>query len=222
MKLVHPEINGVFDFDSGVLNTLIIENQGFLYRFLSDIVMQINGENGKSILSENDAPVNVSGNVEVIDSFADFSLNRKNVLSKLASSIENSASDAKNYETTMSVLGEVERYLNQISRDLPFDVAFPKLSVASIIKAASPEICDDAETLSEKILNYIEIVYELDKPKLIVIVNMRSFACDEEAELFARTVIPHGYRILMVESAERKKLPFEKRIIIDGDLCEIS
>ena len=67
----------------------------------------------------------------------------------------------------------------------------------------------------------MELIYEFDRQKLFITVNMRSFVSDAEAELFARTVIAHGYRVLMLESAERERLSNENRLIIDGDLCEI-
>ena len=51
----------------------------------------------------------------------------------------------------------------------------------------------------------MELIYEFDRQKLFITVNMRSFVSDAEAELFARTVIAHGYRVLMLESAEKEK-----------------
>ena len=188
---------------------------------LSDLSDRINGGTGKSILSQDDVPVDMSEYAEIIDRFVPFEINRKELLSKVASALEKQANAPENYEQTMKTLRDVEAFLDSLAFDFPCDILFPKLSVSSIIKCASPQLCDDSESLSERLINYMELIYEFDRQKLFITVNMRSFVSDAEAELFARTVIAHGYRVLMLESAERKRLSNENRLIIDGDLCEI-
>ena len=69
--------------------------------------------------------------------------------------------------------------------------------------------------------DYIELIGEFDRPRLFVTVNMRSFVADDEMELFARTVVGHGYHVLGIESREHPLLSAEKRVIVDADLCEI-
>lgn len=221
MIFVYPEIDRVFDVDDGTLNTVIIESQELFRRLLSDLSDRINGGTGKSILSQDDVPVDMSEYAEIVDRFVPFEINRKELLSKVASALEKQANAQENYEQTMKTLRDVEAFLDSLAFDFPCDILFPKLSVSSIIKCASPQLCDDSESLSERLINYMELIYEFDRQKLFITVNMRSFVSDAEAELFARTVIAHGYRVLMLESAERERLSNENRLIIDGDLCEI-
>lgn len=61
---------------------------------------------------------------------------------------------------------------------------------------------------------------EFDRDKLFVIQGIRSFFSDDKAEAFLKTVLSQGYQVLLVDCVARKKLPSEKRLTIDNDLCE--
>ena len=65
------------------------------------------------------------------------------------------------------------------------------------------------------------LVRELDKEKLFVFVNLRSWFLDEEVESFMQTALSHKFNVLLLDNREYTRLPGEKRTIIDRDLCEI-
>ena len=87
MIFVYPEIDRVFDVDDGTLNTVIIESQELFRRLLSDLSDRLNGGTGKSILSQDDVPVDMSEYAEIIDRFVPFEINRKELLSKVAAAL---------------------------------------------------------------------------------------------------------------------------------------
>lgn len=89
------------------------------------------------------------------------------------------------------------------------------------MKSAAPELRDDSSDLCEKLLDYFELVREFDRDKLFVLVNFRSYVSDDKFELFAQSVLSHGYRVFLIESSERKRASTENRLLIDKDLCEI-
>lgn len=222
MKFMYPEIERFFDLDDGTLNTIVIENQGLFCRLLTDLRSQIDGGRGRSVLSHNDEPLDISKYVEILDSFIPFDINRKSLLSKIVTCLEKEAVSSEHYEYSMILLRDVENYLNSLTFEFPCDIVFPRISVSSLIKSAAPELRDSGGGLSEKLIDYMELVCAFDRKKMFVMVNLRSYLSDREAELFAQTVIPHGYRVLMIENAEKPRLLKENRLIIDCDLCEIS
>lgn len=65
-----------------------------------------------------------------------------------------------------------------------------------------------------------ELVREFDRDKLFVIVGLRSFFSDGRVEAFLKTAVDHGYRVLLLDCISREKLPGERRLTIDIDLCE--
>ena len=220
MKIAYWELSDVICTDNGKLNSLIIENQGFMCRFLSDMYNQANGNDGKIILSEDNTPISFAKNVEIIDGFINFDINSKTVLSKLSLKMENNALYGENYQRSVELLSTIENYLIDMSFDFPCSISFPKLSLSSLIKSSGAVIESDG-SISERVSDYMELVTELDKRKLFITLNMRSFIDDEEMSLFSDTVISHGYDVLMIENHAYSMLKNENRIIIDSDLCEI-
>ena len=79
---------------------------------------------------------------------------------------------------------------------------------------------DDYEDPLERLIDFMELVREFDRDKLFVLVGLRSFFADDRVELFLKTVLEHGYNVLLLDSIAREKLPCEKRLTIDKDLCE--
>ena len=53
-----------------------------------------------------------------------------------------------------------------------------------------------------------------------MIVGLRSFFSDGRVGAFLKTAADHGYRVLFMDCIVREKLPGERRLTIDIDLCE--
>jgi len=117
-------------------------------------------------------------------------------------------------------LGNLESFMLEISDDLPFEINCQKLAVGPIIRALAPEIEEGNKSSSEKIFAYMELVRELDRDKLFIMVNMRSYFSDEEMELFTESVCLHDFKVLLLESVAAPRLNHTKRFVIDSDLCE--
>lgn len=221
MKFVCPDINHVFDTEIGKVNSLIIENQKLFFEVITDISSQIEGFDGKSVLSEENKILTFSKNADLLTQFIPFDLNRKTLVNKAVSALEQVAVSGEYFQKTAEILSQLEAYLFEISANFSCDISFSKISAASIIKASGFEFKNDYDTLCEKIINYFELVTEFDRKKLFFTVNLRSYVNDKEIELFIETVLQHGYNLLMIESGEHPLLTSEQRYIIDSALCEI-
>lgn len=221
MKFVYPEIDYVFDTDSGKVNTLVIENPKFLVSLLSDIEKQLRGEDGLSVLSDEGKILSVEKYCELLSEFVPFRINSKTLSTKVASSFEKSAMLEEHYMETMNLLSMVEAYFIKLSLNYNCDFVFPKLNISSLTKAAGIEINEEYDSLGEKIADYFEFVSEFDRKKLYFTLNLRSFIDDDESGKFIDTVLRHGYNLIMIESCEHRRLPDEERIIVDDSLCII-
>lgn len=221
MNLVFPEIDCVFDTESEKINTLIIENPPLLCSFLTDLQNQFIGNNGKTVLSKNNKILPIEKKLEIIDKFIPFDINSKALISKISSDIEVKAVSEEFYANTNELLGNIDSYFSSLSFDYPCDIQFTKINIGSFIKASGIEICDDYDNLGEKIIDYIQLVTEFIGEKLFIIVNLRSYISDQDAELFMKTCLSHRFDILMIETFEHPKFDLEKRIIIDADFCLI-
>ncbi len=221
MKLAHPQIEKVFDTEKDAIQTIIIENPGFMYKLLLDLTQQIEGLEGETIVSIRNEPVSICKYVEIIDRFVPFNLNKKALLNKISAALEKNAMEAAHFQETAELLKDIELYLDKIAFDFPCDIVFNKINIASLIKSSALELRDDYKSLAEKVFDYMELVQEFEDTKLFITLNMRDFISDDEMELFGRTVLAHAYHLIMIEGAEHPKLSMEERLIIDSDLCEI-
>lgn len=222
MLFTHPELEELIDTEEPFFHTLVIENSSFFRRFLLDISAQIAGSDGWAVLSIRDKPVDFTKNAEILDSFLPFEINKKTLLTKICSSLEKNAASPEHYSATMKVLSGLEAYLADLCFDFPCDIVFPKLNAGTLLKSAGPELRCGGERLSEQLLDYMELVTSFDRQKLFIMVNLRSYMEDGEFALFAGSVLSHGFSVLAVENREYVRVDCERRIVIDGDLCEIS
>ena len=66
----------------------------------------------------------------------------------------------------------------------------------------------------------MELVRELDRDRLFIMVNMRSYFSDEDMGIFTESASLHDFKVLLLESISLPTLPYTKRYTIDEDLCE--
>lgn len=223
MRFAFYDINNLFEFKSGYVNTLIIENRPLFLKLLKDIHSSIEGADGLSVLSKNYTPISMQKNAEIISDFVNFDINSKSLISKITSAIEKVSLDESHYMQTMELLGEIENHISLWAFDLPCHVSPSKINVSSILKGVGIEIKDGYEGKfgeAEKILDYMELVREFEREKLFFTINMRSFYDDEIVERFMSTVNSHEFKVMMIENKSYSLLPFEKRFTVDEDLCE--
>ena len=220
MKFFYPAINTVFDTDIEYVNTIIIENQKLLLDLLLDLENQIQGKEGKIVVSDDNKEMAISKSVELLLDPIRLELNQRSILTKLAGAMEKSASEG-HYERLMEELGQLEAFLLDLASEQSGNIGFKKIDLSTVLKACGLEFIDDYNGLGEKLIDYMELQNAYDRPKLFMTVNLRSFLSDKEAELFLDTVIRHGYQLFMIENKEYPLLVLEKRYIIDKDLCEI-
>ena len=121
---------------------------------------------------------------------------------------------------TSGLLGQLESYMDELSFSLPCDIVCEKCTVSGLVKSMGIHIRDDYEDPMERLLDYMELIREFDRDKLFVLVGLRSFFSDHAVSLFLKTALNHGFHILLMDCVDRQKLPQERRLTIDKDLCE--
>ena len=220
MKLIYKNMEHILRFDEGYVNELVVENKNLFFDLVSNMIRQAEGERGDCVLSIADKPVEFSRYADITIQFAPFQMNRKNMLTKLCAALEQNALLAENYVKTGELLGEIERYVLHLAEDLPFDIDCQKLTIGPIIKAIAPEIEDSDKNTLEKVFAYMELVRELDRDRLFIMVNMRTYFSDADMEQFIESVCLHDFKMLLLESSSYTKLKSTKRYTVDADLCE--
>ena len=104
--------------------------------------------------------------------------------------------------------------------ELPCEISLSHLSLGTILKAAGVSIVCEEEGLPGRLLSYMELVRELDRDRLFVLVGLRSYCADEELIAFFEDVRSRGFRLLLLDAWSGERLPQEVRYTVDADLCE--
>lgn len=221
MKIAFDGIDNVFDCGADYRWFLVIENQKKMTEVITDIVGQTEGTEGRSVLSKENKLLRIDRNLELLSQFIPFDLNRKALLNRITSQMQERALQGEFFEQTQKVLGLWEKLCLDVSMEFSGDFNFTKIAADTLFKAAGMEIENEYERLSEKLLDYFELVEAYEAKKLFVLVNVRSFLEDQEMEAFLEEIVKRGYEILFLENTEHAPLKYEKRYIIDADLCGI-
>ena len=210
----------ILQFKGGYVNELVVENKKMFFEMVNNISVQAEGLHGNFVLSVKDKPVEFSKYADITLQFAPFETNRKTLLSKLYTALENKALQAENYIKARELLNNAEAFIQHLAEDFSFDINCQRVAIGYIIKALSPEVaCENKDTL-EKIFDYMELVRELDRDKLFIMVNMRSYFSDTDMERFTESACLHDFKVFLLESTTFTKLKNTQRYTIDEDLCE--
>ncbi len=221
MKIVLSGIERVFDCAEDGIWSVIIERQGLFYEIVSDIRKQIDGFEGKSVLSEENKVLRMDKYTEQIMQFIPFDMNKKTLLNRIISEMQKMSISADFYLETNEILTEWEKLLMNLEFEIPANLNFTKINIESLLKASGIMIEEEYDSLATKIVDYIQLVEKFEGRKLFVLVNMRSFVDDEEMQRFIDTVRERDYQIILLENMEHTLLRGEKRYLVDENLCEI-
>lgn len=194
-----------------------IRQQALLLR---DLYGQMEGVPGKLVLSENGTILPVGRWVELVDNCIHFELDRKPLLNKVCAAMERTAMAEEAFLETTELLARLELYVDRLAFELPGDIVCEKCTVPGLLKGLGIRFRDEYEDPLERLVDFMELVREYDRDKLFVLVGLRGLFGDEEVARFLKTVLDHGYRVLLMDTVSRERLPNEKRLTIDNDLCE--
>lgn len=222
MTLSIAGVENLFECDSrDYINTLVVENPSFLYDILMDINNQFAGNEGRTVVSETDKVLPLEKYTELIAQFVPFNINQKSLVNKLIARICDVAVDSDHFMQTTELMTSIEQYCMGLCLNLSGNIDFTKITSDNIIKASGVEFVDDYDSLSEKLLDYFELVREYDKEKVFILFNIRSVMSTDELQMFVDEILKRGFQVLLLDSTEYTILDKEKRVIIDKSLCEI-
>ena len=221
LKYIHPAIPEIVRFEQGYISSLVIENQNLFRTLAEDFYRQSEGEDGAGVLSDDTEILCIAKYTEVVTQYVPFEINRKSLLTKLYSMLEKMALDAGHYLETQSLLGKIEKNIAELSFETDLELECPKLTFSAIIKACGVQFSENTGGLPEKILDYMEIVRKFEGDRLFVFFQLRSYFSDDEVKMFAETAINRDFKILLIDNVDTVRFDFEKRLIIDKDICLI-
>lgn len=223
MKLAHPDWSSQVLFEDGNITLFVIENPKVFREISLELNNQLEGEEGKFILSDSNKEVTISQNLSMLTSSLFFDIENKTITTKIQSIMKNLAVSEDAYLETNRILNEIEVYADKLVSLQGHNVVFKQLESNDLIKALGFQVNTVYDTPLEKIAEYLSLFSEICKVKGFILLNLMSFFSLEEINLLIEDSQKKGISLLLLESRvveDFKPIKAAKIILIDSDKCE--
>lgn len=136
MKLVHINLNEGILVDAINCTEWVIESPEYFSEYVMELAGQVEGKEGRFVLSDNEKEVDISKNVELIFNIFVLDINEKKLISKLYMELEKLTADERFYVKTQEMKQYLQEYLLQLEQETDYilDLA-DEIDFASLFKA---------------------------------------------------------------------------------------
>ena len=223
MKLVHPDYSFQLEFIEGRAIELVIENPKVFTGFINELLFQLEGEEGRFVLSHEYDVIEISQKLECIINPFDLDANKKKIINKLYALIKQEVIMSE----LMVEMGEVYHKFIEIINKIEGTVDYPlsyreDVDINNFLKFMDVKLQIDEGSVLEKIVDYTKILHQLMRYDIIVLVNIQSYLSHKELEELLKYACYEEIHFLFIESIDRGNTNDNiKKVIIDKDLCEI-
>lgn len=222
MKLALAELSSLVLSDNNQVTEWIIESPDLFARYVQELVLQYEGNDGEFVLSDHDMFVEISKYMEIIFNPFGIDINSKKILNKLYLDLEKLAKTEEIYLQTREMMQGLTKYLLELEQKSEYILGFEQeFDLTAIFKGVGMKHEIMEEDYLEKLIRYIKIISQVLGIKIITFINIRSYLNDEQMEQLLKEAIYQEVQILLIENQEKSYLKGVFRYIIDYDKCEI-
>ncbi len=221
MKIVHKGLNLTMSLSENQVTVLSVENVHAYAEILQDIWNQTQGGDGSFILSDKEKILKISKNVECI--FNPFSLkcNDRKIINHLYQQIKEHV-DGFFLEETMTINTELNQFIDALLMQMPYALKHnQEMDIMNLLKLYDVEFESNAESILERIIEYLRVMSKLSGINIYVFVGLKQFLRAEELKELYKFAFYEKISIIIVESIHTTLIEGEKGWIIDSDLCII-
>lgn len=223
MKLVYPGIETHIILEQGKPTFLILENAKLFREVVQDIFNQVNGIEGKAVLSDEDEIIPLNKQIDLILDLFSLNCNSHKMLSKLQGELAQIAVGEELYKDTSDILSKLQMYAGALADNAKYPLKFnEEMGIVELVKMLNFKFDLQEESILEKVVSYMIVSKEYLKIDTFVFINLQSVITSAELKELFKQIAYEKITILLIESVSRDKIMDEYRIIIDNDLCEIN
>ena len=155
------------------ITVLSVEAPSAYQKIMHDFWQQYNGNEGSFILSENGKELKIQKNVECIYNPFSVNLNDKKILTKLYHELS-LQSDSLLQEDGIELRESIISYFDKLLNTVPYAITYNfEFELSSIIKALDVQTDSTADTLTEKLCSYMNLLQQLCGISIFVISNLK-------------------------------------------------
>lgn len=223
MMLGHYTFDNPMNISGDCINYLVVENQHQLSEYIEEIMSQIDGEQGRFMLSDKGQEISIKDNIRlVMDPFNADSNERKN-LTGLYSQLSNIAHDEGHYEKSMELFSRVHLYVQElIVASGASATCMKEFDLVDNFKSMGLRFEFGSVSLLDRICDYITTCRDYGKVSLFIFVNLRSFISLSDISELKKFIEYNKIPLLLLEVSAFDYKVGDNIKLIDQDLCEIN
>ena len=221
MKLVHEDVKEDIVFDEGYINVWVIEDKSMLNKFVRELLSQADDNEGGFVLCDNNAPLKIKDNMNIITDYFSIPINSKRVKGKITKLLEEIAEGEMPAET-LRLKSQIQQYLEFLIEQTDLNIDYDDdFEIGGILKLADIRAEKDYETLLESICAYMKLITGLFEDQVFVFVNLKQYMEPADIVNLHRFIEYEKVNVLLIENSTAEKREDEKYLILDHDFCVI-
>lgn len=222
MKLVHFELSGVLLDDKTNFTEWIIESPDLFSEYVIELHSQIEGAEGRFVLSESDKILALSKSTVIILNPLNVDINTRKVLNKLYSELSDYAKSEQMYVRTSEFLRSMQEYLLELEQCTEHNLEYDQeIDIASLLKSVNVHYEATSMSFQESLLQYLKTLADIFGIKLFIFVNLRSYLTNAQTSELIKEMNYQNICGIFIENQKRESLEGVKAYVIDTDNCEI-
>lgn len=222
MKLVHPDFEFHIELPKEEIIHLIIENPSCFYKYSQELMKQIQGEEGKFILSDESKLLSINKDMSTVLSPFLIDTNQKPIVNRAISLIKEEILSTAYLETLKQVNDILSQMIENAAVSLNFSINYEQVTdISTLLKVMSIDFEEiDNLTLIEKLIEYINTVSNIMSVKMFAFCNFAPYLSDSDYSYLHELCEYEKITILLIDNEDNELFKGQK-YIIDKDLCEI-
>lgn len=222
MKMSHPEYTFQIEFKECVIQRIIIEAPQIFAAMVYDLKNQVDHHEGKWVLSDKNEILNIADECELIMDIFDLDINQKKILNTLYHDLEKEINDTELLLEWRKINTILMNLMEQTVDNLGYDITYKEIDLKSVFKTADVHFRKNSEDYLQYLLEYMDLLVEVQHIKIFVLVNITSFLSCEEVKYLYEQAFYKKYHLLLLDSQDITiDDGVEEKIIIDKEYCVI-
>jgi len=222
----HKDWENFFELDVQRINVLIVESKTTLWRCLTELLSQINGEMGDFYLLKNFEEQSIAKFCCIETDIFGLNLNSKKLQTALIKKCAERANSPEFAEKLKNISDKLYRFCLNVCQDVGYSIEIDdSIDVAVLFKIFSVSFKESFESLLDKLIEYINITAEFLKTKVCFFLFLSKLLTPLELDTLFEHCKYQGITLILVEDEYPKFLKNTmmnfQALIIDKDDFEI-
>ncbi len=220
MRITHFDFSKPFELDENV-GVLVCENPQKFLQYCNDFLLQQQGEDGAFIIQDDKGTLSFKKSGCVIFDYFNLSLTDKKIVSGLYSQLLGVVEDELQQEY-VDLTSRIIAFLDALAVESPMAIDFnADFHLFDVLKGLKVLPKEENQPFVNSLSDYLDATAKFLGIKFFVLVNARTFLCDEDFSSLLTHIGYAQYGALFLERTQFPRVKNEKTIVIDNDLCEI-